>query len=548
MVDSSWPVVNEWPVAGGRWQVESASENADSVCSTVEAAGAGALATVMALFAALNREGIRYCHWKSNLRLARGLSGGTDLDILVDPDDAARFQAHLGPLRIRRMLAPPGKRYPGIEDYLGFDPAGGALFHLHVHYRLVLGEQFVKNYQLPLEERFLDSARLQDGVKVPASELELMVLSLRALLKYRDRDGVKDLLGIRSPGLPAHIREEIDWLLARTTPERVREATADLLGPALAETVERFLRAVGRPESVRDGRELLRLRRAARAGLRPYQRGGRAPAVLRYAHESARRRNRFRFEPARKMTLPGGGLSIALVGADGAGKTTVGRELKSWLGRMVQLHPYYLGSKQPSRLSDWLYTAFRAGRRAHRGFAARFGEENVIARTLAGGRQACLYAHYLSVGSDRYRRHRAALRSDLPAGGIVLYDRFPLEAPLDGPEIRIAAGGDNGFVARSLAGREEALYRRFQPPDLFLILAVDPDVSVRRKPDHSRETIETKARLLRRLVDESDPRLAGSRLVVIDAAQPLDGVLAQAREAIWDGMVARGSGGAGEQG
>jgi thymidylate kinase len=505
-----------------------------------------ALATVAALFGALNREDIRYCHWKSNLRLARGLSGGTDLDILVDPADAARFRAHLGPLRIRGMLAPPGKRYPGIEDYLGFDPAGGALFHLHVHYRLVLGEQFVKNYQLPLEKYFLDSAHSgplsAEGIRVPAPELELMVLSLRALLKYRDRDGVKDLLAIRSPGLPAHILEELHWLLARTTPERVREATADLLGPGLADTVGRFLRTVGRPETVRDGRELLRLRQAARAGLRQYQRGGRAPAMLRYAHESARRRNRFRFQPPRKMTLPGKGLTIALVGADGAGKTTVGRELKSWLGRMTQLHAYYLGSKQPSRLSDWLYVAFRAGRRAHRGFTARFGEENAIARTLAGGRQACLYAHYLSVGMDRYRRHHTALQTDVPSGALVLYDRFPLEAPLDGPQIHIAAGGDDGFVARALARREEALYRRFQPPDLFLVLAVDPDISVQRKPDHDRETIEAKARLLRRLVDESDPRLAGSQLVVIDAGQPLDCVLAEAREAIWACLVGRDDG------
>ena len=45
-----------------------------------------------------------------------------------------------------------------------------------------------------MERAFLESRRRQDGVPVPAPELELGVLSVRALLKYRARDVVKDVL------------------------------------------------------------------------------------------------------------------------------------------------------------------------------------------------------------------------------------------------------------------------------------------------------------------------------------------------------------------
>lgn len=500
------------------------------VARPLEAAAPDATATTTALFDALNRAGIRYCHWKSNLRLSRGLSGATDLDLLIDPADAGRFRDHLAAFRVRRVLAPPGKRYPSIEDYLGQDPATGALFHLHVHYRLVLGEQFVKNYRLPLEARFLDSARPRLGVMVPAPELELTVLCLRALLKYRDRDGLKDLLGIRSPGIPAHIGDEIRWLAAQTTADETHAAAVEALGPEVSGVIERFLPPA--VASSRDGLALLRLRRDVRVALRPFRRHDRGSALARYARESVRRRNRLRAGPARKMSVPGGGLSVALLGADGAGKTTVTAALHDRFGRMLETRCYYLGSKQPSRLSDRLYVAFRAFRRGHRSFAAHFGAENVIARTLAGARQALLYAHYLSVGWDRYRRHRRGLR-DAERGALVLYDRFPLVAPLDGPVIRQAG---EGRIARAFARREEALYRRFRPPDLLLALVVDPEVSLRRKPDHDREAVEAKARLLGDLIDGVGARPVAGRVVAIDAAQPLPRVLAEAGVAIWNGL------------
>lgn len=486
-----------------------------------------ATATTTALFDTLNRAGIRYCHWKSNLRLGRGLSGATDLDLLIDPADAERFREQLAAFRVRRVLAPPGKRYPSIEDYLGFDTTTGALFHLHVHYQLVLGEQFVKNYRLPLAARLLDSARPRLGVMTPAPELELTVLCLRALLKYRDRDGVKDLLGIRSPGIPAPISDEIRWLATQTTIDRTRAVAEETLGPEVGSVIGLFLPlALG--ES-RDGRALLRLRRDVRDALRLYRRHGRGLALAHYVRESIRRRNRLRFGPARKMSLPGGGLSVALLGADGAGKTTVTTTLHDQFGRMLETRRYYLGSKQPSRISDWLYIVFRAFRRGRRSFVARFGAENVVARGLVAVRQSLLYAHYLSIGRDRYRRHRRGLR-DAARGALVIYDRFPLVAPLDGPIIRESG---EGWIARAFARREEALYRRFQPPDLLVALVVDPDLSLQRKPDHDREVVETKARLLHELINGQGEHPVAGRIAVIDAAQPLPRVLAEAGAVIW---------------
>ena len=94
---------------------------------------------ITGLFQMLNDAGIRYCHWKSNLRLERGLCGKTDLDLLIDPTDRQQLMLAFEGYGVIPVLAPPGRHYPSIEDYLGFDPLSGCLFHFHVHYQLVLG-------------------------------------------------------------------------------------------------------------------------------------------------------------------------------------------------------------------------------------------------------------------------------------------------------------------------------------------------------------------------------------------------------------------------
>ena len=118
------------------------------------------LEAVAGLFQMLHAQGVRYVHWKSNIRLGLSLQGGTDLDLLVDKEHSRTFRQILLQQEIKPILPPQGQRYPGMEHYLGFDPASGKLFHLHVHYQLVLGDEYIKNFRLPLEEYFLQHTRL----------------------------------------------------------------------------------------------------------------------------------------------------------------------------------------------------------------------------------------------------------------------------------------------------------------------------------------------------------------------------------------------------
>lgn len=504
-------------------------ERKDNQTDPPQSDKAPGLTTVRALFDALNRAAIRYCHWKSNVRLIDAINGRTDLDLLVDPTQERQFRRILARHHVVRVLAPVGKRYPRLEDYLGYDAESGLQFHLHVHYRLILGEQFVKNYELPLERPFLDSVRLCHGVKIPSPELELVVLSMRALLKYRDRDVIKDVLTIRYPGVPKHISDEIQWLMGQTSPRQIRETLTTLDAALPGEVVLAFLDTMA--TSPRDGKRLFLLRQRLRSFLRRYQRYGRVRATAIYFVELWRRRNTFlKFKPTPQMTLPDRGLTIALVGVDGAGKTTQTRAVREWLSWKLDVHPFYLGSKEPSWFSRNAYLVFRMARRSHTELSARFGEQNSLCRAVALLRDTLLYTHYCFTGLDRRRRIRAGERL-ASAGSLVVYDRFPLEAPLDGPQIHLAPNGSTRLSGKVLSGWEKKLYDSMKLPDMLFTLELPPKLSMARKPDHSWSAIVEKNTVLNRLISTMEE--GGANLIRIDTTNSRRVVLNHLKQHIW---------------
>lgn len=495
-----------------------------------------ALATLIDLFNALNQAGIRYCHWKSNIRLADAVNGRTDLDLLVDPKQSSAFRQILAAQRIQPLVAAPGRDYPDVENYLGFDAASGRFFHLHVHYQLVLGEQFVKNYRLPLMSHFFNTICLPDGVLIPSPEMELIVLALRALLKYRDRDALKDILAIRSSGLPNHIRQEIAWLWDQTTRTRLLAALHEVEHLIPTGLVLDFLQTVRR--SPRDGWQLLRLRQQVRRDLRPYQHHPRFRASLIYFREAWRRRKWFG-KASRKMTLPDGGQTLAFIGVDGAGKSTMCQLVKEWLGWKLDVHFYYLGSKQSSRRSRWLYLLFRIARRSQRSVSRQLGAQNLLARWLAAGRQTLLYSHHLSLAYDRRRRYRAG-QAQAAAGSLVIFDRYPLAARLDGPKIQQLANGDEGKISRFLGKAEAAIYRQMAPPDHYFLLNVSPEISRQRKPDHDPAAIQVKSQVLDRWLVAAEQQASSAAVHGINANRPFDEVVQRLKTAVWQAITQAG--------
>jgi thymidylate kinase len=466
---------------------------------------------------------VAYCHWKSNIGLDRVASGDTDLDLLVSPSDADALTCILGRLGFRRACSPPGQELPGVTNYYAYDQEADRLVHVHVHYRLVVGDDMTKNYRLPLEEAFLASAVQGDVLPVPAPELELIVFVIRMVLKHSTWDAV--LSGQRR--IRGAERRELQYLESLVQSCRVHEVLRQRVPSIDAALFDRCV------ETLRPGcplRERVRVAWTLQVALGAQARRPQlldAGAKLRRRVSRAARRRLFGHPP--RQHLAAGGAIIALVGGDGSGKSTAVSGLIGWLGEHLETARVHMGRPAWSPTTVAVRGALRVGRLLgllDEGSAAR-----PDGRPGAASGPAAYAAMLRAVctARDRYLAYEKARRLARD-GRIVICDRYPLPGHLrmDGPEVRLGwARRPAGFLTSCLARAEESYYRSITPADLLIVLRVDPEVAVRRKPTEDAATIRVRNQEIWGL----DWRRMPVR--VVDAGRPQPEVMSQIKSLIW---------------
>ena len=185
--------------------------------SDLRTAGAKS-ALIATLLSALERESVRYCHWKSNWQIERWLTGEGDLDLLVAPGDVARFTAVVSGLGFKKVLPPPEKDLPGVINFYGYDTEIGKFIHIHAHYRLIFGHDLTKNYHLPLESALIDSAKRMSGMMVPSPEIELILFVIRMSLKVSAVEIIARRLLGKQRAHNRSIRDELAYLDSQSEP------------------------------------------------------------------------------------------------------------------------------------------------------------------------------------------------------------------------------------------------------------------------------------------------------------------------------------------
>lgn len=333
--------------------------------------------------------------------------------------------------------------------------------------------------------------------------------------------------------------EEFEWLLAQTSVTeiaKVLERIADIIPPALVLDFLNTLRS-----NPRDGLKLLQLRFQARRMLRLYRRSHPLQATFDYFREILGRQPVLAsLSPTTGMTLPEGGLRLALVGIDGAGKSTQCRRLHKWLSWKLDVHICYLGSKPPSRQARMLYWLFRFFRRGQRTISGLVGEQSFVSKRLSDLRDIALAWHYLATGQDRYRRYMAAEKSAL-GGSLVIYDRFPLSTIdpqvdstfMDGAQIAPLAANRRSGLLEYLARKEATVYQQIRPPDHLIVLNVSPELSLQRKPDHVISALETKLEAVRQLTAAAASK-SRKPVIYVDANAPLEEVTDRLKKQVWN--------------
>jgi thymidylate kinase len=225
---------------------------------------------------------------------------------------------------------------------------------------------------------------------------------------------------------------------------------------------------------------------------------------------------------------------IAIIGCDGSGKSTVSENIVIWASDYGPAATTHLG-KQAGNVGRALTNLPLVGKLIGRFIGhKKFSLREPSNKNKTPGILAALVASMFTLRRVLRFRRMLALRRQ---GYIVIADRFPqLDVPngFDGPVLSEAAQGS--FFVRWLARHERKAFEWMTSyrPDLVIRLNIDLDTACARKPDHIRRKLQRKIEITPLL------KFNGAPIVEIDSIQPLEQVLADAREAVTYFLTERG--------
>ncbi len=478
---------------------------------------------LLALGQALAQAGVRHCRLTGDLGLEGDDIGEHEIDLLVSRAHMGRLAGLLSRLGFKQAKAPAEKAVPGTLDSFAYDTEADRLIRVHAHHVLLLGNALTSNYRLPIEGPFMSSAAHDGTFRVPAPEHELIVFVLQVLLRY----STLDILWGRKE--PAHAARRLAELQARAAPHRVREALDRDLPGLGAEVFESCLEAL-RPGSPRSKRVMARLQ-----VLQKLRAHARRPLVmeigLRLCRQAARAGRRHVLRRSSRYRLASGGAMIAIVGGDGAGKSTVVDGLSAWLSKDFATASVHLGKPGWSWITITVRGIVKVGQ-----LLGLYPPESSFRETLA---QASLRTtapwllREVCRARDRYAKYVVARRS-ATGGGLVISDRFPLPQIrlMDGPLAQrllnaLGEGRYGGRLARALVELEESYYRRFTAPEVLIVLRVDPEIAAERRAGEDLLAVRERSTEIWQV----DWRHTNAH--VIDAGKPKAEVLAEAKAFAW---------------
>jgi thymidylate kinase len=461
------------------------------------------------LAAALDAQRVPYCQWKGQWSAHRWATGRGDVDLLVDRRAITAFRSVAGQLGFK-LASPPGKRLiPGIESYFGHDPAVCRLLHLHVHYRLVLGDYWKTTHHIPIEQPMLGTAVPGSVFRVPAPTCQFLIFVLRMVLRQRGRP----LLSLRTRWLTG-----IQIQLASLEGCSDRAELSALLGRYLPSIdlkfFDRCVRSLhGDCGWIQRAMVPWQLHRRLRAHARPPLFTGVISAGIEKVFPPSVAR---RFVNGR-VRLAGGGTVVALVGGDGSGKSTCARGLEQWLSTGLVTMGAQMGNPPRSLFTFAVGAALKV----------EWAIKRMTGRTATGASPLELLRHLCSA-RDRYRLYHKIQRC-VADGGIAVCERYPIsEIPSHvGPGIAALLPDSPGPFGRLLARMENWYYQRMQRPAMLIVLRLDPELAVVRKPDEPADYV----RIRGRTVWETDWTACGAE--VVDAIRPASEVLDDIKARVW---------------
>lgn len=468
---------------------------------------------------------IRYCHWKSNEHLLEGLDGITDLDVLIDRSSYNRVVEILMELGYKTGDTLFYLDYSSIADYIGFDSETGKMVHLHLHFELMIGKKFVKGIHLPWEKVIYQSLMVdrETGINIIDSNIEMILLFIR---NYAKKNVIHK---IKRKGLSKDDKVEFDWLKPRVTREKLNLFSEYFHLENLGELIFLYTENPHRKNLNKIYKVIDKILKSQYFFNNIKQNF----RYFRYKLTAAKNLISFRYfnRPVRyRRGISQGGLIIAFAGVDGAGKSTLIKEVNKWLSWKIDTYNIYFGSGDGS--SSLIRKPLRVIAKLRikkRGNSLNITEADAEKKKKKLKWAKAIWA--VTLASEKKKKFQDMLKAR-SQGMVILTDRYPqdqIKGFNDGPLLSDWESSKNP-IKRKLYRYEREIYNLsniFQP-DIFFKLTISEELSAKRKNDTPLYMIRKKINAIETI------KFTQSKEITIDSSGTVEQSSLQIKRAIWN--------------
>jgi thymidylate kinase len=232
------------------------------------------------------------------------------------------------------------------------------------------------------------------------------------------------------------------------------------------------------------------------------------------------------FGIAPKNRFANGGLLVAIVGGDGAGKTTVVDGLSHWFSGKFEVKKLHMGKPAWSWTTIVLRGILKVGTVLH-----LYPFEGDVYEQASQPHGIPWFIRTVCAARDRYLTYLQARRLS-SNGTLVLCDRYSLMGfmNMDGPlcETALANLQKKSKLLKFLTEKEKFYYQQIQLSDLLIVLKLDPEIAVQRKTEETEASVRARSSEVWGLDWE---KVSGFS---VDASRSREEALSQVKALVWE--------------
>lgn len=426
------------------------------------------------MFSSLNLSNVNYIVWKDIYKVIDFFDGNAELDLLVDIDHKQKFEGIIFnngfiSLRVHSLLVKKG-----IEHYIKY--SNGKYFHLHVYYNLITGNHFVKEYEFPIEKSLFSNYTLQNNIKVASKELEIAFLVTRLIIKkslFFQNIKTKELK--RLANLSKTCDEKSLIKLINEISPKIKASFFELLSVALDKKIISNKNRI----ILKEFSNYKTLKGISYAFKYIWIR-----TVLMF----------LRLSKSSNKTIKHKGISFALLGSDGSGKTTISSKVYKQYSAKSSCRKFYLGGNFKTysigtRLCYFNYYFMRV--------LSPFKDKYYLAWLFYYNSFAML-----ELGKANDRKRKIVRGNKLKTKGwVVIYERFPIVNLFDFPNKLLKLKKHPWFlcssskIIRALIHKIEKTFENIEKPDVSFLIVTDLEKMKERRVLAPNELIDIDRKL-----------------------------------------------------